>query len=92
MSSWATAAGLLSLTSLAVHRPARLALVVTALWVPVLLVFAAYSPATGPVSVLLLVTPLALVATAWAGSSVPGVSFSGRSGNVRCGPIGSADA
>src|SRR4051794_10099690 len=65
VSSSATPAGLLSLTSLAVHRPARPALVVTVLWIPALLVFAAYSPTTGPVSVLLLVTPLALAATAW---------------------------
>jgi signal transduction histidine kinase len=65
VSTSATPAGLLSLTSLAVHRPARPTLVVTALWVPALLVFAAYSPTTGPVSVLLLVTPLALAATAW---------------------------
>jgi signal transduction histidine kinase len=65
VSSSATPAGLLSLASLAVHRPTRPALVVTALWIPSLLVFAAYSPTTGPVSVLVLVTPLALAATAW---------------------------
>jgi signal transduction histidine kinase len=65
VSTSATPAGLLSLTSLAVHRPARPALIVTVLWVPALLVFAAYSPTTGPVSVLLLVSPLALAATAW---------------------------
>ena len=65
VSSSATPAGLLSLASLAVHRPTRPALVVTALWIPSLLVFAAYSPTTGPVSVLALVTPLALAASAW---------------------------
>jgi len=65
VSSSATPAGLLSLTSLAVHRPTRPALVVTALWIPGLLVFAVYSPTTGPLSAVLLVTPLALAATAW---------------------------
>jgi signal transduction histidine kinase len=65
VSSSATPAGLLSLTSLAVHRPTRPALVVTVLWIPGLVAFAAYSPTTGPVSAVLLVTPLALAATAW---------------------------
>ena len=61
----ATAPGLLALFSLAVHRPARPALLVAAAWVPSAVVFALYSPTTDPVSVLLVVTPLALAATAW---------------------------
>jgi signal transduction histidine kinase len=61
----ATAAGLLALFSLAVHRPIRAALLVVALWIPSLLVFAVYSPTTDPLSVVLVVTPLALAATAW---------------------------
>jgi signal transduction histidine kinase len=60
-----TAAGLLGLCSLAVHRPARPALVVAALWVPSVLVFAVYSPTTGAVHVLLLTAPMVLAATAW---------------------------
>jgi signal transduction histidine kinase len=65
VSSSATPAGLLALSSLAVHRPIRPVLLVAALWVPSLLVFAAYSPTTGPLSVLLLVTPLVLAAIGW---------------------------
>jgi signal transduction histidine kinase len=65
VSSSATPAGLLALSSLAVHRAARPAVLVTALWVPSVLVFAAYSPSTGPVSVVALVMPLALAATGW---------------------------
>ncbi len=61
----ATAPGLLALFSLAVHRPTRPALLVAALFIPCALVFAAYSPTTGPVSVVLVITPLALAATAW---------------------------
>ncbi|HEX2808823.1 MAG TPA: histidine kinase [Kineosporiaceae bacterium] len=60
----ATPAGLLALASLAVHRPARKALVVLALWIPSALVFAVYSPTTGPISVILVSTPIALAATA----------------------------
>jgi signal transduction histidine kinase len=60
----ATPAGLLALASLAVHRPARRALVVLALWIPSALVFAVYSPTTGPISVILVSTPIALAATA----------------------------
>ena len=48
VSSSATPAGLLALSSLAVHRPARPAVLVTVLWVPSVLVYAAYSPTTGP--------------------------------------------
>jgi signal transduction histidine kinase len=61
----ATPAGLLALFSLAVHRPVRATLLVAALWIPSLLIFAAYSPTTDPLSVLLKVTPLALAVTAW---------------------------
>ena len=61
----ATPAGLLALFSLAVHRNARQALIVAALWIPALFVFAIYSPTTDALSVVLLVTPLAFAATAW---------------------------
>ena len=61
----ATPAGLLALFSLAVHRPFRPALLVFALWIPSALAFAVYSPTTDPLSVVLVVTPLALAATAW---------------------------
>jgi signal transduction histidine kinase len=64
-SSSATPAGLLALSSLAVHRPVRPAVLVTLLWIPSVLAFAAYSPRTGPVTVLLFVMPLALAATGW---------------------------
>jgi signal transduction histidine kinase len=65
VSSSATPAGLLALSSLAVHRPARPAVLVTLLWVPSVLAFAVYSPTTGPISVVLFVMPLALAATGW---------------------------
>jgi signal transduction histidine kinase len=65
VSSSATPAGLLALSSLAVHRGARPAVVVTLLWIPSVLAYAAYSPSTGPVSVLAFVMPLALAATGW---------------------------
>jgi signal transduction histidine kinase len=65
VSSSATPAGLLALSSLAVHRPARPAVLVTLLWIPSVLAFAAYSPTTGPVSVVLFVMPLALAASGW---------------------------
>jgi signal transduction histidine kinase len=61
----ATPAGLLALFSVAVHRPIRPVLLVVALWVPSLLIFAVYSPTTDPLSVVLVVIPLALAATAW---------------------------
>jgi signal transduction histidine kinase len=60
----ATAPGLVALFSLAVHRPARPALLVTALWPPVLVVFGLYSPTTDPASVLAVTLPLAVAATA----------------------------
>ena len=65
ISTSATPAGLLSLSSLAVHRPARTTVIVTALWLPSVLVFAAYSSTTGPVSVVVFVMPLALAASGW---------------------------
>jgi signal transduction histidine kinase len=49
----------------AVHRPARQAVLVSLLWVPALLVFAAYSPTTGPVAVVAFVMPLVLAASGW---------------------------
>lgn len=61
----ATPAGLLALFSLAVHRPVRSSLLVAALWIPSLLIFAAYSSTTDPVTTFLQVTPLALAVTAW---------------------------
>jgi signal transduction histidine kinase len=64
-SSSATPAGLLALSSLAVHRPARQAVLVSLLWVPALLAFAAYSPTTGPVAVVAFVMPLVLAASGW---------------------------
>jgi signal transduction histidine kinase len=65
VSSSATPAGLLALSSLAVHRPTRRTLLVTALWLPSVLAYAVYSPTTGPVSVVLFVMPLALAASGW---------------------------
>lgn len=61
----ATPPGLLAVASLAVHRAARQALLVVAAWVPSALVFAAYSPTTDPLSVVLVSTPIALAAAAW---------------------------
>ena len=65
ISSSATPAGLLALSSLAVHRAARTTVVVTLLWIPSVLAFAVYSPTTGPVSVVLFVMPLALATSGW---------------------------
>ena len=61
----ATAAGLLALSSLAVHRSLRPVLLAAALWIPSALVFAIYSPTTDAVSVVLVAIPLVLAATAW---------------------------
>ena len=61
----ATPAGLLALFSLAVHRPVRPALLMTALFVGSALAFAVYSPTTDLVSVFLRVAPLTLGVTAW---------------------------
>ena len=65
VSTSATPAGLLALSSLAVYRPLRPVLLVASLWIPSVLVFAAYSPTTGPLSVVLLVTPLVAAAIGW---------------------------
>jgi len=61
----ATPAGLLAQFSLAVHAPARRALVVAGLWVPSVLLFAIYSPTTDPLAVLVRVVPIVLAVTAW---------------------------
>ena len=61
----ATAAGLLALSSLAVHRGVRQVLLVAALWVPSVLAFAVYSPTTDSLSVVLVTVPLVLAAIAW---------------------------
>ena len=61
----ATPAGLLALFSLAVHRPVRPTLLVAALWIPSVVLFAIYSPTTEALPVFLRVTPLVLAVTAW---------------------------
>jgi len=61
----ATPAGLIALFSLAVHRPVRQALLVVALWIPSILIFAVYSPTTDVPSVVVRVVPLVLAVTAW---------------------------
>lgn len=61
----ATPAGLIALFSLAVHRPVRQTLIAVALWTPSILAFAAYSPTTDVVSVVVRVIPLVLAVTAW---------------------------
>jgi signal transduction histidine kinase len=61
----ATPAGLIALFSLAVHRPVRQALLVVALWIPSILVFAVFSPTTDALSVVVRVVPLVLAVTAW---------------------------
>ncbi|SES49016.1 Signal transduction histidine kinase [Pedococcus cremeus] len=63
-SIFATAAALIALFSLAVHRPARPAIAATVLWVPSVLLFALYSGTTSALSVLAVTTPLAIAATA----------------------------
>lgn len=65
VSSSATPAGLLALSSLAVHRPARPTIVVSMLWVPCLLAYAIYSPTAGPGAVVAFVMPLVLAASGW---------------------------
>ena len=64
-SSSATPAGLIALFSLAVHRPVRQALLVVALSIPSVLLFAVYSPTTNAWSVVVQVMPLVLAVTAW---------------------------
>ncbi len=61
----ATPAGLIALFSLAVHRQVRQALLVVALWIPSILLFAVYSPTTDALSVVVRVIPLVLAVTAW---------------------------
>jgi len=60
-----TAAGLVALFSLAVHRRVRPVLVVSALFVVSAVVFAFYRPHTDPVSALLVAAALVFAATAW---------------------------
>jgi signal transduction histidine kinase len=62
-SSSATFAGVFALSSLAVHRPVRPALLVAALWFPSGLVYAVYSGRTDVVSVMLLSLLLVAAAT-----------------------------
>jgi signal transduction histidine kinase len=64
-STSATVAGLLALFSAAVHRSARPALLVAALWVPSALIYAVYSHRDDTPSVVLLGVVLGLAATAW---------------------------
>jgi signal transduction histidine kinase len=61
----ATPAGLIALFSLAVHRPVRQTLLVVALWIPSILLFAVYSPTTDALSVVVRVIPLVLAVTGW---------------------------
>jgi signal transduction histidine kinase len=61
----ATFAGLLALFSLAVHRPARPALLIAALWVPSGLLYAIYAQRNDAESVVLTSAACALAATAW---------------------------
>jgi signal transduction histidine kinase len=64
-STSATVAGLVALFSVAVHRPARPALLVAALWVPSALIYASYSGRSDTVLVVLLGVALGLAATTW---------------------------
>jgi signal transduction histidine kinase len=64
-SSSGTAAGLLALFYLAVHRPVREALLVAALSIPSSVIYAAYSPAKDALWLVLVGTPLVLAVTAW---------------------------
>ena len=64
-STSATIAGLLALSSLAVHRSVRPVVLAAALWIPTGLIYAIYSGRSDILSVLLLVTALVLAAVAW---------------------------
>jgi signal transduction histidine kinase len=64
-SASATIAGLLALSSLAVHRSVRQVLLVAALWIPQSIGYAIYSERTDAPTVLLLALALVLAATAW---------------------------
>ncbi len=61
----ATPAGLFALSSLAMYRSIRPVLLVGVLWFPSVLLFAFFSPTTGPLSVVLVTFPLALAAIGW---------------------------
>jgi signal transduction histidine kinase len=61
----ATPAALLALFSLSVHRSSRQALLVCAVWIPSLLIFAVYSPTTDALPVIAFVMPFAFAVTAW---------------------------
>jgi signal transduction histidine kinase len=64
-SASATIAGLVALFALAVHRPARQALLVAALWVPTAVIYAAYSGRDDTPSVVVLGVVLGLAAATW---------------------------
>lgn len=64
-SAAATIAGLLALSSLAVHRSVRQVLLVAVLWIPQAIGYAIYSGRTDTPTVLLLALAMVLAATAW---------------------------
>lgn len=64
-SASATIAGILALSSLAVHRSVRQVLLVAVLWVPQSIGYAIYSGRTDAPTVLLLALAMVLAATAW---------------------------
>ncbi|WP_027863002.1 sensor histidine kinase [Marmoricola sp. URHB0036] len=64
-SASATIAGLLALSSLAVHRSVRQVLFVAVLWIPQSIGYAIYSGRTDAPTVLLLALAMVLAATAW---------------------------
>ena len=64
-STAATIAGLLALSSLAVHRSVRQVLFVAVLWIPQSIGYAIYSGRTDAPTVLLLALAMVLAATAW---------------------------
>jgi signal transduction histidine kinase len=64
-STSATFAGLLALSSLALHRTIRPALLVAVLWIPSGLLYAIYSNRTDAPTVVLLAAALVLAATLW---------------------------
>jgi len=65
ISASATIAGLLALSSLALHRSVRPVLVVAALWVPQGLIYALYAQRNDAPTVILLSVALVLAATTW---------------------------
>jgi signal transduction histidine kinase len=64
-STSAGVAGLLALSSLAVHRSVRPVLVVAGLWVPSALIYELYARRTDTLSVVLLCSAMVAAATAW---------------------------